>query len=117
MSKAVLTAKKLINLSPEMVEEVKDFRFANRIDTESEAIRLLISRGLAFNRLDDAIETISHIGGEFLRGVPISNSDQLAFSSAIIKLFEAKDDANEELLDSLETLRDNLAAQNDSGAV
>jgi len=47
MSKAVLTIKKLINLSPEMVEDVKEFRFKNRIETESEAIRQLIHTGLA----------------------------------------------------------------------
>ena len=47
MSKAVLTSKKLINLSPEMVEDVKEFRFKNRIETESEAIRQLIHTGLA----------------------------------------------------------------------
>ncbi len=88
---------------------IDEWRYQNKIPSRAEAMRLLINRGLAFNRLDDVIETISHIGGEFLRGVPISNSDQLAFSRAIIKLFETKDDADEELLESLETLRDNLA--------
>ena len=41
-----LSEKKLIALAPEMVEAIKEFRFSNRIDTESEAIRQLISIGL-----------------------------------------------------------------------
>ena len=43
---AVLTTKKLINLNPSMVERVSDFRFTNRINTESEALRLLLEIGL-----------------------------------------------------------------------
>jgi hypothetical protein len=45
-SKAVLTEKKLINLSPEMLARVSDYRFDNRINSESEAIRRLIEIGL-----------------------------------------------------------------------
>lgn len=48
MSKqATLSVKKLINLSPEMVEDIREFRFDQRIETESEAIRQLIHTGLA----------------------------------------------------------------------
>ena len=47
MSKeATLTVKKLINLSPEMVAAIREYRFAARIETESEAVRQLIKRGL-----------------------------------------------------------------------
>jgi hypothetical protein len=42
----VLTAKKLINLDPAMLDRVSDFRFTNRINTESEALRLLLEIGL-----------------------------------------------------------------------
>jgi Arc/MetJ-type ribon-helix-helix transcriptional regulator len=43
---AVLTVKKLVSLEPEMVKAIEDFRFAQRIKSESEAIRALISAGL-----------------------------------------------------------------------
>jgi hypothetical protein len=42
----ILTVKKLIALSPAMAETIENFRFANRISTESEAIRRLIELGL-----------------------------------------------------------------------
>ena len=43
---AVLTEKKLVALDPEMVAAIKAFRFAQQINTESEAIRRLIELGL-----------------------------------------------------------------------
>lgn len=43
---AVLTAKKLVALDPEMVKAIEDFRFEERIRSESEAIRRLIELGL-----------------------------------------------------------------------
>lgn len=43
---AMLTAKKLVALDPEMVRQIEDYRFAARIKTESEAIRRLIELGL-----------------------------------------------------------------------
>lgn len=42
----VLTSKKLINLDPAMLDRISDFRFTNRINTESEALRLLLEIGL-----------------------------------------------------------------------
>ncbi len=33
-------------MPPELKERIRKFRFANEIDTEAEAIRLLIERGL-----------------------------------------------------------------------
>lgn len=42
----VLTVRKLISLSPEMVRAIEDFRFAHRLKTEAEAIRRLIELGL-----------------------------------------------------------------------
>jgi metal-responsive CopG/Arc/MetJ family transcriptional regulator len=40
------TVRKLVSLPREMVKAIEDFRFANRIKTESEAIRRLIEAGL-----------------------------------------------------------------------
>lgn len=40
------TTRKLVSLSHKLVAEIEDFRFANRIKTESEAIRRLIESGL-----------------------------------------------------------------------
>lgn len=42
-----LTEKKLIAMSESMVAAIREYRFQNRIDTESEAIRQLIHTGLA----------------------------------------------------------------------
>jgi hypothetical protein len=39
--------RKLVTLSPEMARRVDDFRFGNRIGSESEALRRLIDMGLA----------------------------------------------------------------------
>jgi hypothetical protein len=41
-----LTVKKLIALTPEMAQAIEDFRFTQRINSETEAIRRLIARGL-----------------------------------------------------------------------
>jgi hypothetical protein len=38
-----------------MVEEIADFRFGNRIETESEALRRLITRGLQMTPLAKAL--------------------------------------------------------------
>lgn len=40
------TVRKLVSLPRAMVEAIEDFRFAQRIKTESEAIRRLIELGL-----------------------------------------------------------------------
>jgi hypothetical protein len=44
------TVRKLVSLPRDLVLAVEDFRFANRINTESEAIRALIRRGLDTDR-------------------------------------------------------------------
>jgi hypothetical protein len=41
------TVKKLVAMTPEMAQHIDAYRFEQRIKSESEAIRLLISRGLA----------------------------------------------------------------------
>lgn len=43
---ATLTVKKLVALTPEMAEAIADFRFAERLQSESDAIRRLIELGL-----------------------------------------------------------------------
>lgn len=40
------TTRKLVSLPHSMVKQIEDYRFANRIKTESEAIRRLIEAGL-----------------------------------------------------------------------
>lgn len=40
------TTRKLVSLPKPMVQEIRNFRFEHRIDTESEAIRRLIELGL-----------------------------------------------------------------------
>lgn len=50
MSKpTTLPHKRLVQFDNELLRAIEDFRFANRIKTESEAIRELIRRGLAWN--------------------------------------------------------------------
>jgi len=41
------TVKKLVAMTPEMAQSIDAYRFEQRIKSESEAIRLLINRGLA----------------------------------------------------------------------
>ena len=38
--------RKLLAISPTLMDEVTTFRFANRINTQSEALRRLIEQGL-----------------------------------------------------------------------
>lgn len=83
---------------------IDEWRYKNKIPSRAEAMRLLINRGLVFDDISDAVETITHIGGEFLRGVSVSNKDQLQFSSAIIKLFETKDDSDKETMESIKDM-------------
>ncbi len=42
----VLTVKKLIAMPPALAAAIEDWRFANRIGSEAEAIRRLIQMGL-----------------------------------------------------------------------
>jgi len=83
---------------------IDEWRYKNRVPSRAEAMRLLINRGLMFDDITDAVETITHIGGEFLRGVSVSNKDQLQFSSAIIKLFETKDYSDEKTIESIKEM-------------
>lgn len=53
MAKApVLTVKKLIAMSPDMVAAIDDYRFAERIGSEAEAIRRLIELGLQASKAE-----------------------------------------------------------------
>ncbi|GCD49804.1 hypothetical protein BJI49_11925 [Acetobacter pasteurianus] len=40
------TTRKLVSMPKELVQEIENYRFANRIKTEAEAIRQLIKLGL-----------------------------------------------------------------------
>jgi hypothetical protein len=69
MSKPMtLTEKKLIAMSPEMVDAIREFRFANRIETESQAIRQLIHTGLAARPIlldvQKMLVSLRPVGGE-----------------------------------------------------
>ena len=52
--------KKLIAITPEVAKAIEDYRFANRINSESEAIRELIAAGLKAPR---KVSTGSGSGG------------------------------------------------------
>lgn len=43
----VYPVKKLVPLTREMAEQIRDYRFAERIESENEAIRRLIEAGLS----------------------------------------------------------------------
>jgi hypothetical protein len=45
-AKKMLTQRTILSMPPDLKERIRKFRFANEIDTEAEAIRLLIERGL-----------------------------------------------------------------------
>lgn len=50
----VTTVRKLVSLPREVVSSIEDYRFQNRIRTESEAIRRLIEMGLETARQQPA---------------------------------------------------------------
>ncbi|GEM_PF-6534619 len=77
-----LSEKKLIALTPEMVESIKEFRFSNRIDTESEAIRQLISIGLRANKTLHAllVNIDSSVDGEHLHKDKLENKLRFVLS-------------------------------------
>ena len=41
-----MTTRKIVSLPADLAKEIEDYRFANRIATEAEAIRRLIEMGL-----------------------------------------------------------------------
>jgi len=43
----IMETRKLVSLTPELARAIEDFRFTNRISSESEAIRRLIEAGLS----------------------------------------------------------------------
>lgn len=47
------TTRKLISMPKELVQEIENYRFANRIKTEAEAIRQLIKIGLCFQKTSE----------------------------------------------------------------
>lgn len=101
--------RKLSYFSDEMAKAIDDFRYMQRIPSENEAIRQLINRGLEFNSNLEAIEVIGHIGGEFLRGAPVSAGEQMAFANAIIQLFTSVDAMEHDTLLAIEDLKRNMS--------
>lgn len=47
--KKMSSQRTILSMPPELRERIRKFRFANEINTEAEAIRLLIERGLDAN--------------------------------------------------------------------
>jgi hypothetical protein len=45
-TESIYPVKKLVPLTAELAERIRDYRFANRIDSENEAVRRLIEAGL-----------------------------------------------------------------------
>jgi len=54
MAEILYPVKKLIQLTEEQAAAIADYRYAQRIPSESEAIRQLIALGLSASRGDDA---------------------------------------------------------------
>jgi len=75
----VLTEKKLIAMSPEMVSAINDWRFKNRVNTESEAVRRLIAFALNAQEELARYETIAHNGLDY---------DQRDLLARIVKLLQ-----------------------------
>jgi len=48
--------RKLVSLPHEMVEAISEYRFAEKIGTESEAIRRLIQKGLEDGKISESEE-------------------------------------------------------------
>lgn len=42
-----MDVRKIVSMPGELVEKIREYRFAHQINSEAEAIRLLIERGLA----------------------------------------------------------------------
>ncbi|MDR5008305.1 hypothetical protein RGK87_04695 [Agrobacterium fabacearum] len=61
----VLTEKKLIAMSPDMVSAINDWRFKNRVNTESEAVRRLLAFALNAQTELAPYVTIAHNGLEY----------------------------------------------------
>ena len=45
--KTMAPQRTILSMPPELKEQIRAFRFANQINTEAEAIRVLIERGLS----------------------------------------------------------------------
>ena len=55
-TETVFPVKKVLNLTTEQAERIREYRFAHRIESENEAIRRLIEAGLKTTQ-------VSHSGG------------------------------------------------------
>lgn len=99
-----------IMVSASEAKAIDDFRFRMRINTRAEAMRLLINRGLAFETITQATEVAGHIGGELIRGAPVTLSDQIEFTRALLTLYEVVDSADEDIAKSLADFADGLDA-------
>jgi metal-responsive CopG/Arc/MetJ family transcriptional regulator len=49
--------RKIVSLHPDMIEAINEFRHANRISTESEAIRRLLAFALEASRVKSDVQT------------------------------------------------------------
>ena len=58
MSKRKFNIRKMVTFDPDIWDQISNFRFQNRIGTETEAIRLLIESGLTVR---SAGATASHL--------------------------------------------------------
>jgi hypothetical protein len=96
----------LVRLQPDILAPLDDWCSRQRpIPSRPEAIRLLVNRGLSFDRISEATESIVHLGGELMRGIELTAKQRGEFLDAVITLFETKDNVDDELKESLERLR------------
>jgi metal-responsive CopG/Arc/MetJ family transcriptional regulator len=73
------TTRKLVSLPKAMVQEIKNFRFDHRIDTESEAIRRLIEAGL---RASDVSASEAHRQSQVVAASAQADEDQAFIDAA-----------------------------------
>lgn len=102
----------LVRLQPDLLIALDNWCSQQRpIPSRPEAVRLLMNRGLSFDRIAEATESIVHLGGELMRGIPLTSPQRGEFMDAVIALFETKDDVDEELKESLERLKGAAGAE------
>lgn len=109
MSDEQHTERLQMRVPPEFIRKVDDWRrLQDEIPNRSEAIRLLVDRGLAFYDISDVVELIIEHSLNYVRGAKLSRSDELAYLEALATLTGTIDQAEEDklrLLSSIQSAR------------
>lgn len=70
-----MAGRKMVSLPPELWERLDDFRFGNRLRTESDAIRRIIERGLAFGIIEKIAKDYSGFAASLLIKGQLTDDD------------------------------------------